>query len=96
MSPDKIGMTYQSRFGREEWLQPYTDKTLETLPAKGIKKLDIMAPAFSADCLETLEEISEQCCELFMEHGGEKFTYVPCLNDDELHIQMMVDLISSR
>ncbi|WP_425666007.1 ferrochelatase [Vibrio tubiashii] len=96
LSPDKIGMTYQSRFGREEWLQPYTDKTLETLPAKGIKKLDIMAPAFSADCLETLEEISEQCCELFMEHGGEKFTYVPCLNDDELHIQMMVDLISSR
>lgn len=96
LSPDKIGMTYQSRFGREEWLQPYTDKTLETLPAKGIKKLDIMAPAFSADCLETLEEISEQCCELFMEHGGEKFTYIPCLNDDELHIQMMVDLISSR
>ncbi|NOI83178.1 ferrochelatase [Vibrio tubiashii] len=96
LSPDKIGMTYQSRFGREEWLQPYTDKTLETLPAKGIKNLDIMAPAFSADCLETLEEISEQCCELFMEHGGEKFTYVPCLNDDELHIQMMVDLISSR
>lgn len=96
LSPDKIGMTYQSRFGREEWLQPYTDKTLETLPAKGIKKLDIMAPAFSADCLETLEEISEQCCELFMDHGGEKFTYVPCLNDDELHIQMMVDLISSR
>ncbi|MCG9581781.1 ferrochelatase [Vibrio tubiashii] len=96
LSPDKIGMTYQSRFGREEWLQPYTDKTLETLPAKGIKKLDIMAPAFSTDCLETLEEISEQCCELFMEHGGEKFNYVPCLNDDELHIQMMVDLISSR
>ncbi len=96
LSPDKIGMTYQSRFGREEWLQPYTDKTLETLPAKGIKKLDIMAPAFSVDCLETLEEISEQCCELFMEHGGEQFTYIPCLNDDELHIQMMVDLISSR
>ncbi|MEX0333527.1 ferrochelatase [Vibrio tubiashii] len=96
LSPNKIGMTYQSRFGREEWLQPYTDKTLETLPAKGIKKLDIMAPAFSADCLETLEEISEQCCELFMEHGGEQFTYVPCLNDDDLHIQMMVDLISTR
>ncbi|MDC5807481.1 ferrochelatase [Vibrio europaeus] len=96
LSPDKIGMTYQSRFGREEWLQPYTDKTLETLPAKGIKKLDIMAPAFSADCLETLEELSEQCCELYMESGGEKFTYIPCLNDDELHIQMMVDLISSR
>jgi len=96
LAPNQIGMTYQSRFGREEWLQPYTDKTLEKLPAKGIQKLDILAPAFSADCLETLEELSEQCSELFMEHGGEKFTYIPCLNDDELHIQMMAELICSR
>lgn len=95
LAPNQIGMTYQSRFGREEWLQPYTDKTLETLPGKGIKNLDIIAPAFSVDCLETLEEISDQCSEIFMEKGGEKFTYIPCLNDDELHIQMMADLISS-
>ncbi|WP_391088027.1 ferrochelatase [Vibrio sp. NH-UV-68] len=95
LAPNQIGMTYQSRFGREEWLQPYTDKTLETLPGKGIKNLDIIAPAFSVDCLETLEEISDQCSEIFMEKGGEKFTYIPCLNDDELHIQMMVDLISN-
>lgn len=93
LAPNQIGMTYQSRFGREEWLQPYTDKTLETLPGKGIKNLDIIAPAFSVDCLETLEEISDQCREIFMEKGGEKFTYIPCLNDDELHIQTMVDLI---
>lgn len=96
LNSDQIGMTYQSRFGREEWLQPYTDKTLETLPAKGIKKLDIMAPAFSVDCLETLEEISEECKEIFIEQGGESFTYIPCLNDDDLHIQMMAGLISNR
>ncbi|RTZ16191.1 ferrochelatase [Vibrio aquaticus] len=93
LTPDQIGMTYQSRFGREEWLQPYTDKTLEVLPSKGIKKLDIMAPAFSSDCLETLEELSEECCEIFTEHGGESFTYIPCLNDDDLHIDMMVELL---
>ncbi|WP_159651464.1 ferrochelatase [Vibrio atypicus] len=95
LTKEQIGMTYQSRFGREEWLKPYTDKTLEALPGKGIKKLDIMAPAFSSDCLETLEEISEQCCEIFEEHGGASFSYIPCLNDDDLHIEMMAHLIKS-
>lgn len=93
LASEQIGMTYQSRFGREEWLQPYTDKTLESLPTKEIKKLDIMAPAFSVDCLETLEELSEECREIFIEHGGEAFTYIPCLNDDDLHIEMMAELI---
>ncbi|NVD07228.1 ferrochelatase [Vibrio sp. JPW-9-11-11] len=96
LTPEQIGMTYQSRFGREEWLQPYTDKTLEKLPAKGIKKLDILAPAFSVDCLETLEELSDQCCEIFTEHGGETFTYIPCLNDDDLHIELMAQLTTQR
>lgn len=95
LEPNQIGMTYQSRFGREEWLQPYTDKTLETLPGKGIKNLDIMSPAFSSDCLETLEEISEECREIFMENGGSRFNFIPCLNDDELHIEMMAELIKS-
>ncbi|WP_114786586.1 ferrochelatase [Vibrio tetraodonis] len=94
LTKEQVGMTYQSRFGREEWLQPYTDKTLEQLPSKGIKKLDIITPAFSSDCLETLEEISEQCCELFIEHGGDVFNFIPCLNDDELHIQMMIEIIN--
>ncbi|EEX93015.1 ferrochelatase [Vibrio orientalis CIP 102891 = ATCC 33934] len=93
LTSEQIGMTYQSRFGREEWLQPYTDKTLEALPARGIKKLDIMAPAFSVDCLETLEELSEECRDIFIEHGGEAFTYIPCLNDDERHIQMMLEIV---
>lgn len=94
LSDQQIGMTYQSRFGREEWLQPYTDKTLEALPAKGTKSIDIMAPAFAVDCLETLEEISVECQELFKEHGGEVFNYIPCLNDDDLHIELMADLIA--
>ncbi|MCV5342617.1 ferrochelatase, partial [Escherichia coli] len=71
LNEQQIGMTYQSRFGREEWLQPYTDKTLEALPAKGVKNINVVTPAFSSDCLETLEEISEECKEIFLEAGGE-------------------------
>lgn len=93
---DKITMTYQSRFGREEWLKPYTDETLEQLPKQGIKKLDIMAPAFSVDCLETLEEISDQCKETFIEAGGEAFSYIKCLNDNDEHIEMMADLVEQH
>ena len=93
LSDEQIGMTYQSRFGREEWLQPYTDKTLETLPSKGIKSIDVMTPAFAADCLETLEEISEECQALFKQHGGERFNFIPCLNDDDGHIEMMRALV---
>ncbi|EOD79094.1 Ferrochelatase, protoheme ferro-lyase [Grimontia indica] len=85
--------TFQSRFGREEWLQPYTDKTLERLPSEGVKRLDVITPAFSADCLETLEEISEQCHESFIEAGGETFRYIPCLNDSPAHIDMMKLLV---
>ena len=93
LSDERIGMTYQSRFGREEWLQPYTDKTLETLPSKGIKSIDVMTPAFAADCLETLEEISEECQALFKQYGGEHFNFIPCLNDDDGHIEMMRALV---
>ncbi|NGZ17791.1 ferrochelatase [Vibrio aestuarianus] len=89
----QIGMSYQSIFGREEWLQPYTDKTLEALPKRGVKSLDIITPAFSVDCLETLEEISEQGKETFIHAGGESFTYIECLNDSEMHIDMMACLI---
>lgn len=78
---DKLMVTFQSRFGPTEWLQPYTDKTLEALPGKGIKKVAILAPAFSADCIETLEEIAMGGKDTFIEAGGEKFAYIPCLND---------------
>ncbi|GAD78268.1 ferrochelatase [Vibrio ezurae] len=96
LDSNQIGMTYQSRFGREEWLQPYTDKTLETLPHQGVKHLTIMAPAFSVDCLETLEEISQECKQLFMDAGGEQFDYIPCLNDNDAHIDLMVSLVNEQ
>lgn len=77
---EKLMVTFQSRFGPTKWLEPYTDKTLEGLPAQGKKKVAILAPAFSADCIETLEEISLEGRHTFMEAGGEKFAYIPCLN----------------
>jgi ferrochelatase len=73
-------ISFQSRFGPEEWLQPYTDKTVEALAKKGIKRMAIIAPGFSSDCLETLEELDGENREIFMHNGGEQFTYIPCLN----------------
>ncbi len=96
LSVQQVMMTYQSQFGKEEWLQPYTDKTMQALPSQGMKKIDILCPAFSVDCLETLEEISEENKHLFLEAGGEAFNYIACLNDSDLHIEMMVDLIQAR
>ncbi|MCJ2377777.1 ferrochelatase [Vibrio sp. ZSDZ34] len=96
LSSKQIGMSYQSRFGREEWLTPYTDKTLEAMPSNGTKKVDIMTPAFSVDCLETLEEIAEQCKESFLDAGGDEFRYIECLNDDKQHIEMMAELIKGK
>ncbi|EGU60577.1 ferrochelatase [Vibrio nigripulchritudo ATCC 27043] len=90
----QIGMTYQSRFGREEWLQPYTDETMEALPSRGTKKLQVITPAFSVDCLETLEEIAEENKEIFMEAGGEDYQYIPCLNAGPSHIEMMKAVIN--
>ncbi|HVW93050.1 MAG TPA: ferrochelatase [Devosia sp.] len=90
---DKLMVTFQSRFGRAEWLQPYTAETLETLPGKGIKKIAILAPAFSVDCIETLEELDITGREQFMSHGGEKFAYIPCLNDSPGGMDMLERLV---
>jgi len=90
---EKIMVTFQSRFGPTEWLQPYTDKTLEALPGKGIKKVAILAPAFSADCIETLEEISMGGKDTFMEAGGEKFAYIPCLNASPAGMDMIESMV---
>ncbi|MFA0087233.1 ferrochelatase [Vibrio sp. 10N.261.51.F12] len=95
LDDSQIGMSYQSIFGREEWLKPYTAKTLETLPSQGIKRLNVITPAFSVDCLETLEEIAVECRDIFVEAGGESYQYIECLNDSEIHIDMMVDLVQS-
>lgn len=86
---EKLMVTFQSRFGRAEWLQPYTAETLESLPGKGVKKIAILAPAFSVDCIETLEELNITGREQFMSHGGEKFAYIPCLNDSPGGMDML-------
>lgn len=80
-SEEKLVITFQSRFGPEEWLQPYTDKTVEKLAQDGIKRIAVLNPGFVSDCLETLEEIAEQAAESFLHNGGEKFAHIPCLND---------------
>ncbi|EPE37784.1 ferrochelatase [Candidatus Photodesmus katoptron] len=90
----EIGFSYQSRFGRIRWLSPYTDKILKELPNQGIKNVDVLAPGFSCDCLETLEEILVRYKNKYMEAGGRKFTYIPCLNDSTLHIEMIASLVS--
>ncbi len=89
----EIKTTFQSRFGPQEWLQPYTDKTLESLPKKGKKNILTICPGFSSDCVETLEEILIQGKETFMNSGGENFDMVPCLNDNDDHIFLLKSLI---
>jgi ferrochelatase len=89
----KLRYTFQSRFGRAEWLQPYTDKTVEALARDGVKRIAILTPGFAADCLETLEEIAEENKEIFLDHGGENFTYIPCLNDSDGGIRVLLHVI---
>ena len=96
LEADQIMMTYQSQFGKEEWLQPYTDKTLASLPEQGIRQVDIISPAFSVDCLETLEELKVENRHIFEQAGGTDFHYVECLNDSDLHIEMMKALIEAN
>jgi len=96
LSEDEIMTCFQSRFGRQEWVKPYTDETLKALPEKGVKSLQIMCPAFSADCLETLEEIEEENKEYFIEAGGESYQYIPCLNDSEQHIEALLSVVSQH
>ena len=89
MSEEKLRLTFQSRFGRAEWLQPYTDKTVEALAKAGVKNLAVVTPGFVADCLETIEEIGMENAHIFREHGGENFAAIPCLNDSEAGIRVL-------
>lgn len=97
---DKLGlaetqwnMVFQSRFGREEWLQPYADRFLRNAAAQGIEKVAVISPGFACDCLETLEEIAETNRDLFLANGGKSYHYIPALNDAPEHIDMMAQLI---
>ncbi|MBU2869234.1 ferrochelatase [Colwellia sp. E2M01] len=91
---DEIITTFQSRFGKAEWLKPYTDETLENLPTQGDKHIAIISPAFSSDCLETLEELEHENREIFMEAGGEQYHYIAALNDRDDHIDVLFNLVA--
>ncbi len=89
---ERMVVTFQSRFGKAKWLEPYTEPTLRALAAQGVKSVDVMCPGFVADCLETLEEIAQEAHEAFIEAGGERFAYVPCLNDEPGFIDALAAL----
>jgi ferrochelatase len=89
----KLLTTFQSRFGPEEWLKPYTDQTVERLAREGVRRLAIVNPGFVSDCLETLEEIAVQNREIFLHHGGEKFSHVPCLNDSSEGMRVITTVV---
>ncbi len=93
LADDRWQLAFQSRFGRAEWLRPYTDKTLAEWGAAGIKKVDVICPGFPADCLETLEEIALQNRRIFLANGGEQYRYVPALNDSAEHILALAHLV---
>lgn len=96
LSKDEYMTTFQSRFGREEWLTPYTDETLKGFPEQGVKSVQVICPGFSADCLETIEEIGEENREYFMEAGGLRYEYIEALNSDSAHIDMLFSLIQNN
>ena len=90
---DRYEVSFQSLFGKEEWLKPYTDKTMQAMARAGVRSLDVICPGFSADCLETLEEIDEQNREIFLHAGGERYRYIPALNDRPDHVRFLADLV---
>jgi ferrochelatase len=92
LNGDELMVTFQSRFGKARWLEPYTEPTLRELAARGVKRVDVMCPGFVSDCLETLEEIAQEAREAFIESGGESFNYIPCLNDSPLWVNALADL----
>jgi ferrochelatase len=93
LDASKLLLTFQSRFGSDEWLQPYTDKTIEQLAKDGVRRMAVVTPGFSADCLETLEEIAQENAEIFRHNGGEQFAAVPCLNDSDAGMDVIRQLV---
>ena len=96
LAPNEYLTTFQSRFGNDPWLQPYTDETLKALPEQGVKSLQIICPGFSSDCLETIEEIGGENRDYFLESGGERYEYIPCLNADSDHIDLMQTIVEEQ
>jgi len=96
LNRDEMIVTFQSRFGKARWLEPYTEPTLVALASQGIKRVDVMCPGFVADCLETLEEIAQQAHEAFIGAGGQAFRYIPCLNDDPVWIAALAAIVERQ
>lgn len=96
LTEDQYLLCYQSRVGREEWLKPYLDLSLPDLAQSGVKSVDIISPAFACDCLETLEELAIENKALFLESGGEKYHYIPCLNDGDEHIKLFKEIVHAQ
>ncbi len=93
LDESKLQMTFQSRFGRAQWLEPATDQTVRRLAASGVKRIAVLTPGFAADCLETLEEIAVENADIFREHGGESFAAIPCLNDSPAGMRVITALV---
>jgi len=93
LEPSKLLLTFQSRFGFDAWLQPYTDKTIAQLANDGVRRIAVVTPGFSADCLETLEEIAQENAEIFKHNRGEQFTSIPCLNDSDAGMDVIRQLV---
>jgi ferrochelatase len=96
LAPDRVLVTFQSRFGRAEWLRPYTEPTLRDLARGGVRRVDVACPGFVSDCLETLEEIAQECRDAFLAAGGNEFHYVPCLNDDSRWITALATIAQNH
>lgn len=96
LPPERAVVTFQSRFGKAEWLQPYTQPTLEALAAQGVSRVNVICPGFIADCLETLEEIAMECRDAFLHHGGRDFHYIPCLNERPEWIETLARLATDH
>lgn len=96
LAADEVLVSFQSRVGKEKWLQPYTDELLQQLPTQGVKRLQVLCPAFAADCLETLEEIAEENKEVFLHAGGEQYQYIAALNDAPCHIRLFRYLVQQQ
>lgn len=96
MNKDQYVVTFQSRFGKAKWLEPYTEPTLRALGKSGTKRVDVVCPAFVADCIETLEEIAMEGKEAFLESGGQDFHYIPCLNDRLDWVRALSDVVTQH
>jgi len=93
LPPEKVSVSFQSRLGRDAWIQPYTEPELARLARAGVRRMKVLCPAFVSDCLETLEEIAVRGREVFLHHGGEELELIPCLNDHPRWIDALVDLV---